>query len=1017
MITEVNSLDYSEFKELESDDEFTTRIRMVKESELFDAAFYLANYPDVALAGCDPLEHYVRHGLSELRQPSRDFDPRAYLAANPDVAAAGINPFLHYVAWGQGEGRQWSSTMDISNKRKLIVDSGLFDPAYYLAANPEIAIAGLDPLEHYLTHGGKELRQPSLDFDPRAYLAANPDIAAAGIDPTVHYIEHGRAEGRPGCAPGELTTAEAQGVLARIRASKLFDETYYLEQCPLVRDAGVDPLLHYLVRGFRDFLEPSPTLSMQAYVAEHPDVRGSGRNPLLHLVDYGREEGHETRSNPSTALWRVSDTGAVAHDGPICIERMAGVAFFSRFGFSFESSAPLSNYFMEAVEELARKEVDITIDCLDPDVSIIIPIYGELPFVLSCLDSLSRHRSRFTVEIVIVDDASAEHTETRRLEAIPWIRYRRLAENVGFLVACNQGVEVSRGRFIVLLNSDTRVAPHWLDELIGSFDLFGDAGLVGSKLFNSDGTLQEAGGIYWRDGGAANYGRDDDPNRPKYCFARRVDYCSGAAVALPKAIWQRMAGFDRIYEPAYCEDADLAFRLRDAGFEVWFQSLAHVLHYEGKTHGRDINFGVKACQRLNMRRLWKRWRSTLAAHSANGGNVDLAADRSAGDRVLVIDAITPTPDRDSGSFITWKMLLALRELGFQISFVPQHSYAFDNVYTANLQRIGVECFYAPYVHTISDVLDLRNNFDVVLAYRYNALAPIYEELRKRLPTARIIFHNVDLHYLREEREAALLKSRSRRIAAAATKTAELRMIASVDCTIVHTSVEATIIRQDLQVENIIEFPYIAEVHSSEISFGSRHDLMFLGGFRHTPNIDAVIWFIEEIWPELMQNLPPETRFVVVGDSPPAAIERLASERVVVTGYVPDLKPYFDRARVAVAPLRYGAGIKGKVVQSLCFGVPTVVTPIAAEGIGLTSGQEALIAQGAAEIANCVVELYHDEHLWTLIQEKGYTFVENNFSWDRCLQLCTQALDVADNVWLRRHEADRRRLLDDLTRPK
>ena len=448
MMTEANSLDRLGIAALAADDEYTARARMVKESGLFDAAFYLANHRDVALAGCDPFEHYISHGLAELRQPSRDFDPLAYLAANPDVAAAGMNPFLHYVASGRVEGRQWSSTIEILSRRTLIIDSGLFDPTYYLATNLDVAISGVAPLEHYVEHGWKELRQPSLDFDPRAYLAANPDIASAGIDPTIHYIEHDRAESRPEGAAGGLTQAEAPGALTRIRASELFDEAYYLEQCPLVRDANVDPLLHYLYRGFQNFLEPSPTLSMQAYVAEHPDVRASGRNPLLHLVDYGRDEGHETRSDPSSALWRVSDTVAGAHDGPICIERMAGVAFFSRFGFAYESSAPLGSYFREAIEELARKHTELTIDRFGPDVSIIIPIYGQLPFVLSCLDSLSRHRSRFTVEIIVVDDDLAEDAETRLLEAIPWIRYRRLATNVGFLVACNESVEEFEGALL-----------------------------------------------------------------------------------------------------------------------------------------------------------------------------------------------------------------------------------------------------------------------------------------------------------------------------------------------------------------------------------------------------------------------------------------------------------------------------------------------------------------------------------------------------------------------------------------
>ena len=177
----------------------------------------------------------------------------------------------------------------------------------------------------------------------------------------------------------------------------------------------------------------------------------------------------------------------------------------------------------------------------------------------------------------------------------------------------------------------------------------------------------------------------------------------------------------------------------------------------------------------------------------------------------------------------------------------------------------------------------------------------------------------------------------------------------------------------------------------------------------------MLFFVSEIWPKVMRELPAEARFFIVGDSGPDAVGCLASERIVVTGYVPDLKPYFDRARVTVAPLRYGAGIKGKVIQGLCFGAPSVITPIAAEGIGLTSGQELVIAEGTVEFADRVVDLYHDEHLWNSIQQKGYDFVESNYSWKRCLQLCERALDVADGVWLRRHEAARRRLLKDLMR--
>ena len=474
-----------------------------------------------------------------------------------------------------------------------------------------------------------------------------------------------------------------------------------------------------------------------------------------------------------------------------------------------------------------------------------------------------------------------------------------------------------------------------------------------------------------------------------------------------------MGGFDIAYRPAYCEDADLAFRLREAGYEVWLQPLSRVLHYEGKTHGRDLEKGVKAHQTVNMRRFAKRWKAVLAAHRPNGQSPDQEANRAARDRILVLDATTPAPDQDSGSFITFRMLMALRKLGYQITFVPQHNYAYNATYTTPLQRLGIECLYFPYFRNITDVLDFRSDFDIVLGYRFNVLDKVYDEIRRRIPAARIIFHNVDLHYLREEREAALEGSRSKKIAAAITKAAELELIAKVDCTIVHTPVEATIIKKELPIDNIVVFPYIADIYRTQIAFEDRYDILFLGGFGHPPNIDAVKHFLRSIWPSLLERLPEQARFVIVGASPPESVKALAGSRVVVTGYAEDLQPHFDAARVFVAPIRYGAGIKGKVIQSLCYGTPSVVTSIAAEGIGLASGRETIIADEDEEFIKQILHLYSDRVLWHRLQAAGYEFVEQNFSWKRCFDLCTNVFDTADATWLGRHERMLRSRLKEL----
>jgi glycosyltransferase involved in cell wall biosynthesis len=563
----------------------------------------------------------------------------------------------------------------------------------------------------------------------------------------------------------------------------------------------------------------------------------------------------------------------------------------------------------------------------------------------------------------------------------------------------------------VLLNSDTRLSANWLNELIGSFSLFPRAGIIGSKLLNEDMTLQEAGGILWRDGSAWNYGRGDDPDNPKYSFARQVDYCSGCAIAIRTSLWRKLGGFDTEYAPAYYEDVDLAFRAREAGFEVWMQPLAGVLHYEGRTHGRDTGSGIKAHQVTNRDRFSQRWQRVLAGHGASGLLPDMEANRYAPERLLVIDATTLTPDRDAGSFVAMRTLRLLRGLGYQVVFVPHHNYLHAGQYTEALQREGVECLYEPFVRGFAEVPGFHGGFDVVLGYRFNVLGDVHAQIRAAMPHTRILFNNVDLHYLRQEREAALHGSRAGRIAAMVTKAAELALIAQADCTIVHTETESRIIRNELPISNIVTIPWIAELSPTKAAFDRRHHILYLGGFAHQPNVDAVEHFVREIWPLVVPRLPETARLVIAGATPPPAIEALAGGRIEVTGYVEDLHDAFDAARVFVAPLRYGAGIKGKVIESLRRGVPAVISPIAAEGIGLRDREEAIIAELGPAFADAIVALYDEPETWARLREAGFAFVSAHFSVERCTELFRKALDIADDTWIERQERALRRRLD------
>jgi glycosyltransferase involved in cell wall biosynthesis len=169
-------------------------------------------------------------------------------------------------------------------------------------------------------------------------------------------------------------------------------------------------------------------------------------------------------------------------------------------------------------------------------------------------------------------------------------------------------------------------------------------------------------------------------------------------------------------------------------------------------------------------------------------------------------------------------------------------------------------------------------------------------------------------------------------------------------------------------------PNIHAVRTDVPPFGSRRNMLFIGGFRHPPNEDAVMYFVQDVMPLIRSELPG-VQLLVVGSNVPPSIRKLASADVSILGYVPDVEPVFDACRLSVAPLRYGAGVKGKVTQSLAWGLPAVATPIAAEGLEMVNGEHLLVASDPVEFARRVIDLYQDEQLWTRLSHNGSRHME------------------------------------------
>ena len=357
---------------------------------------------------------------------------------------------------------------------------------------------------------------------------------------------------------------------------------------------------------------------------------------------------------------------------------------------------------------------------------------------------------------------------------------------------------------------------------------------------------------------------------------------------------------------------------------------------------------------------------------------------------LVIDASILTPDRDSGSLTTLETMRMLQELGFAVTFVPADLRR-DERYRRALEDAGFFVLDASELPAIDDLLRHHGSiFEVVLVARVSVACHLMERLRRHCTRAAVLFETMDLHFLRMEREAALTGSERTRKEAEATRKLELQIARSSDAVLVHSDAEQELLEREAPDALSYVVPYVLETRGKKNGFDERTDLMFLGGFRHQPNVDAVVHLVRNILPLVHGELPDVT-LRIVGSDPPPEVRALEGPKVQVVGYVEDLGPSFEATRVMVAPLRYGAGYKGKVAMSLSHGVPAVLTSIAAEGMGLVDGSDVLVADEPRAFARSVVQLYRDRALWESMSRRGLEFAKERFSRDAVRPLLEQVL--------------------------
>ena len=647
-----------------------------------------------------------------------------------------------------------------------------------------------------------------------------------------------------------------------------------------------------------------------------------------------------------------------------------------------------------------------------PLVSIIIPAYNQVAYTYACLRSILAHTDfeETPYEVILADDVSTDATAFigRYVEGLVISRNQ---ENQGFLKNCNQAAKRAVGKYLLFLNNDTKVTENWLSSLVRLIESDASIGMVGSKLIYPDGRLQEAGGIIWSDGSGWNYGRLDDPAKPEYNYVKDVDYISGAAIMLSRTLWEEIGGFDERFAPAYCEDSDLAFEVRRRGKRVVLQPQSVVVHFEGISNGTDVEgTGLKRYQLVNQQKFREKWARELREQSVNDGNPNPFAARDRSQKkpcVLVIDHYVPTWDRDAGSRTTYQYLRMFLKMGYNVKFLGDN-FLHEEPYSSTLQQLGIEILYGEdYQNNIQDWIKRNEGFIDIAYLNRPHIAVKYIDFLKEQTGIKCIYYGHDLHFLRLMREYELNGDIRTKRESDYWKSVEFSVMEQADMVYYPSQNEIDAIhaiRPNLPAKAItayvwdtFETPHQASGVVGE-DYEKREGLLFVGGFAHPPNEDGILWFAEKILPLIRQELPDVTCYIA-GSHETEAVKALNGDGIKVLGFVSDeklLELYHSR-KLVVVPLRYGAGVKGKVVEALYHGAVVVTTSVGAEGIpeaakvmAVTDDNPEDIYEQAAVVeqrfAEDVVKLYRDDAFCTVASRVTQQYIRGQYSMQAAWQI-------------------------------
>lgn len=620
--------------------------------------------------------------------------------------------------------------------------------------------------------------------------------------------------------------------------------------------------------------------------------------------------------------------------------------------------------FLAADERLVLPRADA------PRVSIVLVFYHQAALSLDCLRSIVAHCD-LPAEVIIVDNASTDRTP-ELLDRLEGALILRNDENVGFVEAVNQAASRARGRHLLLLNNDAELLPGSLSAAVSTLESGESIGAVGGRIVLLDGRLQEAGSLVWADGSCAGYGRGEDPEAGEFRFRRPVDYCSGAFLLTPLERFRALGGFDTVYSPAYYEESDYCLRLQDQGLQVVYEPFAVIRHFEfASSGGQD---GAVALQQRNRQVFAERHARRLAGKARpNPAGLLQARSLSSRPRLLLIDDRVPHEALGAGYPRCRVLIHRLVEAGFDVTLYPLNQIHDDWHQVYRTLPAEVEVMLGRGIGDLADfVAERAGFFDQVVISRPHNMALVRTALANDLSRFGRAGITYDAEAVIAPREVARLRLVGRLLDQGKARRMieqELALAEGVDQIVAVSEREAELFRQAGH-PSVQVLGHSLEAAPTAPGFDQRQGFLFVGALRDddSPNVDSLLWFVDQVMPRLVEALGDQAVLYVVGEPTAPSLSAIASERVQFLGSLDALDLPLSVCRVFIAPTRFAAGIPHKVHAAAAGGVPVVATSLLAEQLGWADGQALLVADTADDFAAAGLRLYREPALWARLRE-------------------------------------------------